>query len=291
MAADNLHSQFLQLPVEIRNIIYDHVFSEDNSSKSAAARIRRGYDKACYSAVLAVNQQINLEASRVMYGQTFTITVSEHGIVFLGFRYRILSASLTDFFKAFPFSFPFHKIKELRIRIETSTELDNPIPWYLLEKYLDLAGEVLKKIDDEGYLKKLIIDAWEPCAYHKPWMDRQHMDIRRCFSTLGHQSQLKMVNPEHCEIRLPSWAKTCPTTIRIAKDWARAAILGHGPLKLALAGPSRDSVTAVIHTNQTSSARQHDVSDPIILVKDTNCENGHEPKEICPNCKTDYTRL
>ena len=151
--------------------------------------------------------------------------VSAESISFLQDRYRTRGRSDSgedlNVWEHFPASFPFHRIRALRIRVMTPQRRDCKERWGLLRERVGEVGLALRLIGYNGRaLKKLIIDAWEINMYHGP-VDGEPgalTDIRHLFKPLRHSIQ----NVESCEIRLQGWARTCPRTIEMAKECGRA---------------------------------------------------------------------
>ena len=254
-------SLFFSLPIEIRDMIYEHLLPNEGDISAYTCikyngnySIRRKDGKCfgdffrprqdgspCYPAILRVNRQIYIEASRILYARTYTITVSARLIHFLN-RYYNRRELIHDnkrcfdvgynlnFREWFPISFPFDRISALRIRIHAPVwhglrdlHLKWSYPWSILYNQLEELSYALYIIRNQGRtLKKLIIDAWEPCVFHGPLdgEDPVAADVRRMLDTIRYS----VGNVESCEIRIGSWTKICPETIGIAKDCGRAIV-------------------------------------------------------------------
>ena len=295
------HPPFLRLPLELRDKIYGHLLPNEEDICIAPGFIhdvyhegdmqwveelfdpRKGGD-SCHTAILAVNKQINAEASRVMYSRTFTIGVSGTSISFLQDHYRTKERTnhgeYLNVWEHFPTSFPFHRIRALRIQVTTPQSRDCEGLWVSLKEHIEEVRLALRLINYNVLpLKKLIIDAWEPNAYHGP-IDGEPMaltDIRHLFRPLQYSIQ----NVSSCEIRLQGWAKTCPRTIELAKDCGRAIMTRPRFGEKSSTG---------MGTGISSAARPRQEAEPVVLIREMIID---EPEfgTICTSWGTVCTRL
>lgn len=198
----------------------------------------RKYGDKCHTSILAVNSQVNAEASRVLYARIYTITISSNEVTFLTKNYdtdvwcagQIHNTIRQDF----PRTFPFHRIKALRIRLDTPLTIaptwisnggfnldptetyDWPRFWRLFLRMIETLGAITKA---NFPVKKLIVDASESCHFlaAQDAPKSRHRNIERLFRPLNDCVR----NVLDCEIRLPPWAKDCPETIELAKECGR----------------------------------------------------------------------
>ena len=89
------YSGFLSLPLELRDEIYRHLLPDvDDICPVPRSRLQlyhikyvpclRTDDEQCHPEILAVNKQINAEASRVLYARTYTMKFFLNRVTFLG---------------------------------------------------------------------------------------------------------------------------------------------------------------------------------------------------------------
>ena len=262
MSKTKAHFPFLRLPPELRNEVYRYTLP-DETDKSM------GYH--CPT-IFKINRQIYTEASRVHYAKTYTIYVSKHGACFLK---HVREYGIE---KALPLSFPYHKIKALRIHIARPMFVTDVYPTYDVCSDLELSryspqfeanmsrvSELLRTVVKKEFpLRKLIIDAWSPCAYiGVPTPDKvlnldgtlssdrspsyeasalndgswnfgeslkfeafsaMHTDICGLFDML----RLNNGTTQTCEIVLGAWTKNCPETIQAVRYWGHAALCHDG---------------------------------------------------------------
>lgn len=233
MSETKAHFPFLHLPPELRNEVYHYTLPDETDELL-------GFD--CPT-IFKINRQIYLEASRVHYAKKYTIYVYSHGISFLN-RFRGYGLDTKE---TLPLSFPYHKFEALRIHIaksmfmaavypahDTGLEYSRYCPMFkgTMNHFSSLLRRAVKK---EFPLRKLVVDAWSPCAYHgapkngswsfgeslKPEaFSKMHRDICGLFDSLN----LNKGTTQTCEIVLGSWAKNCPETIQVAQHWGHAVL-------------------------------------------------------------------
>ncbi|KAL8787478.1 MAG: hypothetical protein Q9195_007770 [Heterodermia aff. obscurata] len=244
MSTSNSQSPFFTLPLEIRDQIYGYVIHGvipiKKSSQTTMSPERFDWSG---TSLFLLNHQIYFEASRVLLSSTFTITVHENGVEFLGTTFdKDLSPYLPiskSGQEAFPLSFPYHKVRAMRIRIHTPREAPRIVhetgrsdrlcarstaPWKRFERSLRKVDEMLcaitKKKKATRAFRKLIIDAasWSLCQ--GPARDSGlvvYTDISRLFGTLGLSEGIA----REYEIRVSAWAKTCAETRWVIGLWGR----------------------------------------------------------------------
>ena len=302
-------SPLLRLPLELRDQIYGYLlpdvdeicikpgFKENVYHEGDIEWFDRFFDlrrdgDSCYPAVLAVNKQVNTEASRIMWNRIYTITVSPNCIEFLGVQYpiapysQILSTGLgprnqlPNQLHAFPVAFPFHRARALRVGV-MNTEFRARIDQEQFELQLKELSQVLGKIGQKDLpLKKLMIDL---CA----WGDGPHFtdlaDITKLFRAFEHCEKIA----KFCEVKLGDWVMTSPEVILMART------LGHRIIYRPPLDELQADNTATLASGKcrATSEPDQDSENLILLAQEWLCGCGEENKLLCTEWDTRMRRL
>ena len=212
-----LRMPLFRLPVELRDLIYHDLIPHE---------VGRDFGRRCPT-ILLINRQIYHEASRVLYDRTYTITVTAGSIAFHSFFCQPDGSK--DITTIFPSTFPYHRVKALRICVRTPASSPySDQAWSVFEWNLWQSARVLAIMR----FRKLIIDVEEPCRYHRPARCDGNRcfinfygricprDIRRLFSALT----LRDGVAETCEICLKRHLRTDLETVQQTTDWARTLV-------------------------------------------------------------------
>ena len=235
---------FLQLPPEIRDIIYSHLIPMENDASDAKPGVIHEGDivwdhngtlkfRRRHLEILRVNRQVHAEVSRSLHARTFAIILTARDVRFLQRFYECDGRG--RLMSIFPRTFPFDKISVLRIRISAPREINCESSDYkrsvaMFKMYLCLCelAKALSNLAAAGRLscKKLVIDASEPCGGYRQPTQRGCMSKGVC-DLLNHFHSATRAARE-CEIRLGCWAKACPRMIqRDSVGWCTTTALRH----------------------------------------------------------------
>ena len=227
------YSGFLSLPLELRDEIYRHLLPDVDDicpirrSRRQLHNIKdfpclrlpclRLDDDQCSPEILAVNKQINAEASRVLYARTYTMKFSMNKVIFLGREYarKPLDDSAKHRWEDFLLRFPFHKVQRLRLGIST-IESPPPALYTNLSQFVEVvnrAGHPLKRLSIE--VRWSFDSLWRPARYGKPNLQ----DLRHLFRVLKFRAS-------SCEIYFPPLLKDCLESIHLAKECGREITAG-----------------------------------------------------------------
>ena len=177
------NSGFLSLPLELRDEIYRYLLPDVDDICPVPRSRRQLYhikhvpclrtDKEqCYPEILAVNKQINAEASRVLYARTYTMKYFLNRVTFLGREYannplHECAAAAAHRWETFLRRFPFHRVKKLRLGIsimESPTTANRDLREDL---YTNLGRVVEVANRAEQPLKRLSVKI--PCSFDFLW--------------------------------------------------------------------------------------------------------------------------
>lgn len=216
------------LPREIRDSIYEYLFplakdittlkpnyNHEGNVQYVEGRLRLRRDGvSCYTAILRVNKQIHAEASRTLYGRTFTLTLTAK-------KYEFLWTSCGDILGLFPKYFPFSAISALRIHVAAPPKRYRNKHWILFREQFHKLSMALSMLTLESgvSLKRLIIDASEP--WDLDGLRSEQCEAIRYICRLFSQSRWTLQNVVDCEMRLGGLAGLSLDTTKLAKGGDR----------------------------------------------------------------------
>lgn len=305
MAEGLFRSPLLRLPLELRDQIYGYVlpnvdevcikpgFKENVQHEGDIEwfdnlfELRRDGDY-CYPAILAVNKQVNAEASRIIWNRTYTITASTKCIEFLGAEYPIAPYNhipgpynrLPNQRDEFPVAFPFHKARAVRVRVVNSG-YPGGVLWGPFGFHLKKLSRVLERIREKGLpLKRLMID-------FSAWGDGPHFtdmaDIITLFKAFEPCESLARL----CDLTCGDWATTSPQAVLMARTLGRAIIY-----RCPLDEKGIDNTGALtLRTGPAASEPDHENGDLILLVQERLCGCGEGHELICTEWHTRIRRI
>ena len=285
-------SPLLGLPLELRDQIYGYLLPDvdevcikpgfkeniyhegDIEWFDDLFELRRDGDY-CYPAILAVNKEVNAEASQIMWNRTYTITASPKCIEFLGAKFWVAPYSqihggynqVPDRLDAFPVAFQFHRARAVRVRV-----MNSGFPGWMASRHFGLhlreLSKVLEKIAEKDLpLKRLIIDL---CA----WGNRPHVtemaDIMALFSAFEPCGRIA----KFCEMKLGDWVTTSPKVVLMARTLGRAMIYRPALDEIRVT----DTGILALRTCPAASGTIYDNEKLILLVQERlcGCAKGHE---------------
>ena len=263
MASTKQLPALLLLPREIREHVYHYLLAELDLIDARIANGSFGNFSdyppilRIYLNMLRVNRQIHEEFLDAFCSRTWTIFVNWKGVRFRGRHYRRQSKFYNDEIdqvlyhsrSSFPTSFPFYRVKQLRIKIQSAVNpysddghlfgTTNPsYPWEQLGRYLQALGGLLKDIASRHRsCKKFLLDVdestepglarccdWEHRAAWCYDCSRAPSTNPRDIRNLLEPLERNVRNFEICDLRLGGWIVEFPEIMTLAQDCGRAML-------------------------------------------------------------------
>lgn len=230
------YSGFNSLPLEIRDEIYRHLLPDVDDICPVPHSRRQLYrrnntpslridDSQCHPSVLALNKQINAEASRVLYARTYTLKFCLNRVTFLGRDYASnpLHAGAAQRWEDFLLRFPFPKVRKLRLQISTIASPATASRDLRKDLYTNLGQVVEVANKAEQSLKRLSIEmhlcSFEFLGRLVRYDTPDPQDLCRLFDILK-------FGASGCEIKFPLRLKDSEDLMQRAKEFGRAVTAG-----------------------------------------------------------------